>query len=371
MFLLESIVNSLDEAIFLFDRKGRLIFMNKAGEEFLGRNYEEVKNKRFKYLFRNTKNIAVLIEKSVKEGRMLNCKEMEVDIGRITNMDINISPFYSDYSGSIENHATAFSAEGVILCMRENLALTDREDYHFESLLYLLGCIAHEIKNPLSGIKGAAQILKEYAQDSSSRECVNLILKEADRLNSVLNSYLTMTRKPVLNQLNIHEIIEHALKIMKITVEDNRIKVYKSYDPSLPNIYGDESKLLQVFINFFKNAVEAMDATKEKVLQISTRPSNEYMVIYEKGYPDMKGAKSKKQRWVVINIQDSGIGISKDEIKRVFLPFYTKKAGGSGLGLSLSKKIVKDHGGIVRVKSKEGAGSIFSVYLPLSLTSSN
>ncbi|MEW6739875.1 MAG: two-component system sensor histidine kinase NtrB [Nitrospirota bacterium] len=389
MVSLDAVVNNLDEAIFLFDKKGRLIFINKAGEEFFGRSYKEIKHRQFKDLFLDAKDVVMLIQKTITEGRSFNCKEMEVDIGRAANIDLNLTPFYYDDSsegfskgGSRRGDESPTCAHGAILCIRENLSLTEREDYQFDSLLYLLGSIAHEIKNPLSGIKGAAQILRANAEDSKkleAEECVDLILKETDRLNSVLHSYLTMTRTPVFNQLNIHEVLEHALKVMKTSIEEKRIAVNKSYDPSLPNIAGDESKLLQVFINLLKNAAEAMKASRSRMLRISTRPSNEYMVIYEKeGMKNgsirkgdfVRGTKSplrcKKQRWVVVSIEDTGIGIPKDEISRIFLPFYTKKDGGSGLGLALSKKIVKDHGGIIKVKSKEGAGATFSIYLPMT-----
>jgi two-component system nitrogen regulation sensor histidine kinase GlnL len=357
MVSLDAVVNNLDEAIFLFDKKGRLIFINKAGEEFFGRSFKEIKHRQFKDLFLDAKDVVMLIQKTITEGRSFNCKEMEVDMGRAANIDLNLTPFY--YDDSSEGFSIPTCAHGAILCIRENLSLTEREDYQFDSLLYLLGSIAHEIKNPLSGIKGAAQILKGSAKNPEAEECLNLILRETDRLNSVLHSYLTMTRTPVSNQLNIHEVLEHALKVMRTAIEEKRITVNKSYDPSLPNIAGDESKLLQVFINLLKNAVEAMKTSRSRMLRISTRPSNEYMVIYSP-------PRRKKQRWVVVSIEDTGMGIPKDEISRIFLPFYTKTEGGSGLGLALSKKIVKDHGGIIKVKSKEGAGATFSIYLPMT-----
>lgn len=358
MVSVDAVINNLEEAILLFDKKGRLVFINKAGEEFFGRSFREIKHRQFKELFAGTKDIVMLIQKTINEGRSFNCKEMEVDIGRTVNIDLNLSPFYPEVPEGSPG------VGGAILCIRENLALTEREDYHFDSILYLLGSIAHEIKNPLSGIKGAAQILRGSVENSEAEECITLILRETDRLNSVLQSYLTMTRNPVFNELNIHEVIEHALKVMMPTIDEKKVAVHKSYDPSLPNIAGDESKLLQVFINLLKNAVEAMKTSKEKVLRISTRPSNEYMLIYEKQGAGKKDARTKKQKWVVVSIEDTGIGISKDEHSRIFMPFYTKKAEGSGLGLALSKKIIKDHGGIIKVKSSKGAGATFSVYLP-------
>jgi two-component system nitrogen regulation sensor histidine kinase GlnL len=300
----------------------------------------------------------MLIRNTLSEGRLYNSKETELDIGRIVNADLHIAPFY-----------TPDSIDGAILCMRENHSLSERGDYQFDHLLYLLGSIAHEIKNPLSGIKGAAQILKTKPGSREAEECVNLVLKEADRLNSVLLGYLTMTRLPRFHQVNIHEVMEYALRVMLPDIKAAGIKIEKFYDPSLPYISGDEGKLLQVFINLMKNAVEAMELAKdERVLSISTRPSDEYMLIHEDGGLARKGKKMKKQRWVVITFQDTGIGLTRDEIGRIFLPLYTKKEKGSGLGLSLSKKIIKDHGGIIRVKSRGRGGSTFSVYLPLEAT---
>ncbi len=357
MTSLESLINNLDEVVCLFDSKGRLAFINKAGEEFFGRNFREIKNKPLGSLFPNSDDIEMLFQKTLSEGRLYNCKDMEIDIGKAMNVDLHLAPFYS-----------ADSLEGVILCLRENLSLTEHEDYQFDHLLYLLGSLAHEIKNPLSGIRGAAQILKTNPDGSEAGECVNLILKEADRLNSVLHGYLTMTRLPRFHQLNIHEVIEHALKVMESEIRGRGVIVEKSYDPSLPSISGDEGKLLQAFINLIKNAVEAMEQRGERILGISTRPSNEYVLIYDSAEPAKSGKRTKKRRWVVVNFHDTGIGLSRDAIVRIFLPLYTTKEKGSGLGLALSKKIIKDHGGIIKVKSAVKEGSTFSVYLPLPVT---
>ncbi|MFA5352999.1 MAG: ATP-binding protein [Thermodesulfovibrionales bacterium] len=361
-------MSNIDEAILLFDRTGRLIYINKAGEEFLGKGQKELNGKPAEDVFPQIKDMGMLIRKTIEEGRLFNCREMGFDKGRAGNVDIHISPLYSD------EEVSPWGIGGAILCLRENISITDREDYPFDSLLYLLGSISHEIKNPLSGIKGAAQLLKEkvsQGRDPEAMECVGLILKESDRLNAVLHSYLTMTRRPVFHQLNVHEVIEHSVRVMAAAMEDRGIRVHKTYDPSLPNISGDEGKLLQVFINLMKNAIEAMAQGERRDLTLSTRPSNEYMVIYEARDAGRKYAGKKKQRWAVIDIQDTGDGIPRDELNRIFLPFYTRKEGGSGLGLALSKKIVKDHGGIIKVRSKAGLGTTFSIYLPLSVTSSN
>jgi two-component system, NtrC family, nitrogen regulation sensor histidine kinase GlnL len=354
MISLETLINNIDEVVCLFDTRLKLSYVNKAGEEFFGRSFREMQGRTFKGLFPKAARVAKLARNTLKEGRLYNSKEteLELDTGRQVNVDLHIAPFY-----------TPDRIDGAILCMRENRSISERDDYQFDHLLYLLGSIAHEIKNPLGGIKGAAQILRTNPGRQEAEECVNLVLKEADRLNAVLLGYLTMTRLPRFHQVNIHEAVEHALSVMLPEVRAGKITLEKSYDPSLPCISGDEGKLLQVFINLIKNAIEAMASVRRaRTLTVSTRFSDEYMLTY--GTADKKGKKLKKQRWVVISFSDTGVGIAREEISRIFMPFYTGKKKGSGLGLSLSKKIIRDHGGIIRVKS-QGRGAAFSVFLPI------
>jgi nitrogen-specific signal transduction histidine kinase len=365
-FTFESIVQNIGDAIFLFDKRERLVFLNKAAEEFIGKNYKELLTEKAKKLF-HKKDIVLLIKKTIKEGRPFNYSDMEFKKENPVNIDISCYPFYAyhnkDFKGLTE-------IEGALLCIKEKLALTKREDTQFDSLLYIIGSIAHEIKNPLSGIKGAAQILKKIIQTPEADECISLILKESERLNSVLNNYLTMTKKPVFHEINIHEILEQAIKIMESELKKNKIILNRLYDLSLPPLFGDEGKLLQVFINLIKNSIDAMSESEDRYLKIFTKPSDEYMMIYENGLLEDK-KRTTKQRFVVIGIEDTGIGISKSDIDKLFLPFYTKKKNGTGLGLALSKRIINDHGGTIKVKSDFSKGATFSIYLPIFVNRDN
>lgn len=357
----ETILQNLDEAICLFSRNGEVVFLNKAAEEFFGRSMLELDGCELGDLLPHGPDLTLFLQKTLTEGRPYQSKDLDIDrdTGRSANVDLALVPYY--VSGKLD---------GALLCIRENLELTEREDLQFDSLLYLLGTIAHEVKNPLSGIKGAAQILKASVPSGDALEAARLIIKETDRLNAVVQSYLNIARKPSFHPVNVHEILEHALQVVAHSLRENRITIQKSYDPSLPLIAGDESKLLQVLINILKNAVEAVAPMKlERVISVSTRPSQEYALIREPEGRSRRERTMRKQRWLVIAIQDTGAGISKDNLGRIFLPFYTDKDEGSGLGLSLSKKIVRDHGGIIRVKSVLGSGTTFSVYLPFQITS--
>jgi two-component system, NtrC family, nitrogen regulation sensor histidine kinase GlnL len=342
MISLDAIVNSLKETIILFDKKTNITYINKSGEELLRKSSKDIIGKKLLQLFNSEKTISPLIKKTITEGRSLRGKSVSLDIGHPINIDFSLSPFF-----------TNDKIDGAILSISENINITDREDYDidFDSAVYLLGTIAHEIKNPLGGIKGAAQLLRHNTQNASINEYTDLIIKETDRLNSILRDYLTICKNPSLHPVNIHEVMEQALAIMDIPVQKTGITLRRMYDPSLPQIQGDEAKLLQVFLNIIKNALESMK--KGGTLEVTTSISRESIMDH-----------GKIKRWVLITIRDTGKGISEKDFKKIFLPFYTKKKSGTGIGLALTKKVIKDHGGFIKVESQINRGTAFHLYMP-------
>ena len=347
----EALINSLSEAVLLLDKGNTITFINKTGEEFFGRSHQEIIGKRLSELYPGSAVISRLARKAMKELRSFSAKDVEAKIAGISRVDLDISPFIVDDR-----------CRGVLLSIRENVSIAEREDFSFDSVIYLLGSIAHEIKNPLGGIKGSAQLLRKKLLDSraessaadDAHEYLGLIIRETDRLDTVLQNYLTMSRKPVLQKVNIHEVIEKAISIMHLSLENAKISLQRFYDPSLPKVVGDGSKLLQVILNIIKNGIEAMP--KGGILSVTTKPSVEHVV-----------QNGRVKRWAVVSIGDTGKGIPKGEIQKIFLPFYTRKKKGTGLGLALSKKIIKDHNGLIRVERPDsGKGTIFHVYIPFA-----
>jgi two-component system nitrogen regulation sensor histidine kinase GlnL len=340
MISFDAIINSLKETIILFDKKTNITYINKSGEELLRKSSKDIIGKKLLQIFNSDKTISPLIKKTIHEGRSLRGKSAVLDIGHPVNIDFSLSPFFVNSR-----------IEGAILSISENINIADREDYDFDSAVYLLGTIAHEIKNPLGGIKGAAQLLRNSVEDESINEYIDLIIRETNRLNSILGDYLTICKNPSLHPVNIHEIMEKALAIMKVPLLKAGITLKRMYDPSLPQIHGDEAKLLQVFLNVIKNAVESMK--KGGGLEISTSPSRESVIDH-----------GKTKRWFLISIKDTGKGISEKDLKKIFLPFYTRKKSGTGIGLALTKKVIRDHGGFIRVESRKNKGTVFHLYMP-------
>ncbi len=385
----EALINCLEDTVLLLDRKGVITFINRTGEEFFGKGYQDIVGKKIKEVFPGTASISTLVKKAIKELRTFSAREVDVKgngIPKPGSAKVHMNPWGHSVDFYIAPFIVGDRCEGALFSIREDMAIAERDDSSFDYLIYLLGAIAHEIKNPLGGIKGAAQLLKAGLSDQgtvkaanshrridgTAREYINLIIRETDRLNSILQGYLTISRRPALHQINIHEVLEKAISIMNASLMGGRcrfpkgpfknanITLQRFYDPSLPKVIGDEGKLLQVFVNIIKNAIEAMPGGG--ILSIETRPSREHAVL-----------SGQIRRWAVISIRDTGKGIPKSEIHRIFLPFYTKKKKGTGLGLALSKKIIKDHNGFIRVESPQGQarGTVFHVYIPFAVEESN
>jgi two-component system nitrogen regulation sensor histidine kinase GlnL len=340
MVSFEAIINSLEEAIVLFDKSTNILYLNKTAEELLRKNSKDAVGKRLPQILNTEKAISPLIRKTISEGRSFRGKSVSMNVGRTVNMDFSLAPFF-----------TGGKIEGAVLSLYENINIAEREDVDFDSIVYMIGSIAHEIKNPLGGIKGAAQLLLKKNLDAPPEEYVDLIIRETDRLNSILHDYLTICRKPSFNPVNVHEVMEKALHIMDVPIRKAGIVLKRLYDPSLPQVKGDEAKLLQVFLNIIKNAIESMKRGGR--IEVSTCPSEESI---------REGGRTK--RWAMISIRDTGKGIPDGDLRKIFIPFYTRKKNGTGIGLALSKKIIKDHGGLIKVKSQEGKGTAFSIYIP-------
>jgi len=243
------------------------------------------------------------------------------------------------------------------------------ERYHYEqmkradrlaSIGEMAAGIAHEIKNPLVGIRGAAQLMKAdrtLAAGTNLTEYLDVILKEADRLNGVLEGILDFTRlKPLSSgRFNIHAVLDRALLLQEENARQKGVVLAREYDPSLPEVTGNQDQLLQVFLNLVKNAIEAMPSGGK--LTAVTRMSDLFTSVQADG---------RKHRLMVAKITDTGCGIKQEHLQEIFAPFFTTKDKGVGLGLALSYQIVQEHLGTVRVESAEGAGTTFSVYLPLA-----
>ena len=214
--------------------------------------------------------------------------------------------------------------------------------------------LAHEIKNPLGGIRGAAQLLEREFPDSEHREYTRVIIREADRLQNLVNRMLGPNRLPQKVGLNVHEVLEHVRQLIEAEAVAS-LHVQRDYDPSIPDVWADREQLIQAVLNIARNALQALASAggpKHPRLVLRTRMRRQFTI-----------AGTRHRLVVQIDIEDNGPGIAGPMIEKIFYPMVTTRAEGTGLGLPIAQYLIHGHGGLIECQSRPGA-TVFSIYLP-------
>jgi two-component system nitrogen regulation sensor histidine kinase GlnL len=214
----------------------------------------------------------------------------------------------------------------------------------------LIRNLAHEIKNPLGGIRGSAQLLERELSDPELREFTQVIVKETDRLQSLMNRLLTPSRLPRVEPLNIHEITERVRTLLLAEFPES-LAVRRDYDTSLPDVVGDKEQLMQAILNVARNAAQATAGRGE--IRLTTRIARQVTI-----------ARNRYRLALAISIEDNGPGIPADLAERIFYPLVSGRDGGTGLGLSLAQSFVSQHRGLIEFESVPGR-TRFTILLPV------
>jgi len=237
--------------------------------------------------------------------------------------------------------------------LREEISERERQ----ESYGHIAAGIAHEVKNPLGGIRGAAELIGLDASDERGRKVSQLIVQEVDRISNLVDELMVFARgdRLELESVNIHRPLDALLDLLELERGYEKIEIKRLYDPSLPEIQADPARLQQAFLNLARNAMQAMEETGG-TLVLSTRMSLEHRVVSPDG--DLLPT-------IEISFEDNGPGIPADLHHRLSTPFYTTRRTGTGLGLSVARHWIRCHDGRLRIRSAPGEGTRVDVHLPL------
>jgi two-component system nitrogen regulation sensor histidine kinase GlnL len=212
--------------------------------------------------------------------------------------------------------------------------------------------LAHEIKNPLGGLRGAAQLLDLELHDPELKEYTQIIINESDRLQGLLDKMLGPNKLPEKRVINIHEVLERVRQLVQ--VESSKSLQFKSdYDPSIPDIYADKDQLIQAILNIARNAVQAMEGKGS-------------IIFKTRIYRHMNIGRKRFKLAVQCDIIDSGPGIDPNMMTQIFYPMITGRAEGTGLGLSIAQALITQHNGLIECTSQPGR-TVFSVFLPMGV----
>jgi two-component system nitrogen regulation sensor histidine kinase GlnL len=219
--------------------------------------------------------------------------------------------------------------------------------------------LAHEIKNPLAGLQGSAELLARETQDERARQYAQVIAREAKRVDGLVRELLDLARPAALaaEPVNVHTVLGDVVVLARGMPGADKVAFVQRYDPSLPHVLGDREKLTQVLLNLVRNAVDAVQQVERPAIAFETSVAS----------LRLRGAGGRTRPLARISVVDNGPGIPDAMVPRLFTPFATSKAHGTGLGLAISRRIVEAHGGRIEVKNRAGAGVDASVFLPLEI----
>jgi two-component system, NtrC family, sensor histidine kinase HydH len=346
---LESVFQSIGSGILITETKDTIAYINRAGERILEYGTGELVGRPFNILNLREKPSAVqsLIDSpeemdTRKEGWLRKKTGVEFPAGFTINDHLNVK-------GEKIGRIVIFRDLTKVYRMQEEILRMDR----LVSLGKLASGIAHELRNPLAGIKTTAQALgEELSENDPKREYLTRITKEIDRLNDLLKTFFSFAKPQNLNLVHCHikEIVNEITPFLVKEIADQGIRFVEAYHPHLPKVRVDKNQIHQVILNLFLNAIQAMP--NGGVLKIEAIPSASRSLY---GF---------QQNFTRLIVSDTGKGIPPDLINKIFDPFFTTRPKGIGLGLSIAYQIVKKHGGMIKVESEWGQGTAFEFTLP-------
>lgn len=346
-----AVLTALSVPLFVVDAEGQISFVNQAAEQFFASSRNSLVSRPLVSLLSEDSPVVGLVQQVRDGGHSVSESGVTLSSPKIGSHFVSIdAAVMTDLPGSVvvSIHERSIARKIDHQLVHRNAA---------RSVTAMAAMLAHEVKNPLSGIRGAAQLLEQNA-DPEDHQLTRLICEEADRIVALVDRMeMFSDQRPLAREaVNIHVVLEHVRRLAESGFA-RHLRFVETYDPSLPPVYGNRDLLIQAILNLVKNAAEAAPQDGGEIT-LSTR--------YQQGVRlAVPGSGARIDLPLTLIVQDNGPGIPEDLQPHLFDPFVTTKSGGSGLGLALVAKIIGDHGGVVEFDSKPRR-TAFRVMLPMA-----
>ena len=344
----EQIIEHLSTALLIFDTQLQLEFINSAGEMMFSHSARHLCGRSVHELLVNSEEMVESLATSITSEQVVIQRGCLLELPDAHDLRVNctFTPI-CDARGVSRVLVELRQIDHYLRVEQEEHLINQQQATHA-----LVRGLAHEIKNPLGGLRGAAQLLEREINDEALKDYTHIIISEADRLHALIDRMLGPNTIPQLQPVNVHQVLEHVRDLVLAESGDG-LTIKQDYDPSLPELEADPDLLIQALLNIVRNAAQAVNG--EGAIRLRTRVQRNFNIG------------SRKHRLVAcIDVIDNGPGIDEDLQKQVFYPMITGRSEGTGLGLSIAQALISRHHGLIECSSKPGE-TVFTILLPLDI----
>ncbi len=336
------LLEHITTAVVMMDRDTRVHYLNPAAEMLFRVSLRQVSGQRLLNFAPAAELLDTLVRDVVHTGRTYTQRERRL-------------PVSNNHLITVDCTVTPLPRERVLLELAEidrHLRIT--REHHLvaqnRAIRELIRGLAHEIKNPLGGLRGAAQLLERELEAEDLHEYTQVIIDEADRLQDLVDSLLGPNAVPRRESVNIHQVLERVRQLA-VAEAPSGVRLVRDYDPSIPPVTAQFDHLVQACLNLVRNALQALGNAGEIILR--TRTQRQFTIA------------GRNHKLVVrIDVMDTGTGIPPEQLEQIFYPMVTTRPEGSGLGLPIAQTLINQHGGLIECSSEVGQ-TVFTIWLPL------
>jgi two-component system nitrogen regulation sensor histidine kinase GlnL len=347
----KQLLENLSTSVLVLDADLRVIFISPAAQALLELSASRSCGSRLDELLPQHPLLPDPLDAPRESAYTNRSLGLKLASGHEITVDCTVTPSSQPGSGDSQLILELHPVDRIMRINREEGLISSQENTRA-----MIRGLAHEIKNPLGGVRGAAQLLARELPDPALEEYTRIIIEESDRLRDLVDRLLGPHQKPRLTRLNIHEILEHVRMLLQAETKSD-VTFIRDYDPSVPDLLGDRSQLIQAILNIVSNAVRAtLDNADRRIITLRSRVQRQFTI----------GA--LRHRLVCrIEISDNGCGIPAELQDSIFIPMVSGRPEGTGLGLAISQSIISQHQGLIECQSKPGH-TVFTLYIPLEDT---
>jgi two-component system nitrogen regulation sensor histidine kinase GlnL len=342
----ERILGHMATAVMVFDTQMRLVYINLAGEIMLARSARHACGRTVYELIANAEEMVEQLASAITSEQVISQRACHMELPDMQPLRVNCTFTPMQGSDGVDNILVEIrQIDRQLRIEQEEMLISQQQATHA-----LVRGLAHEIKNPLGGLRGAAQLLEGEIGDESLKEYTRIIIGEADRLQQLMDRMLGPSKLPNIQAVNIHQVLRRVQDIVMAEMGEG-LKFSNDYDPSLPDLQADPDLLVQALLNITRNASQAMGGKGEITLR--TRIQRNITIG------------PQKHRLVArVEVIDNGPGIDEEQRRKIFYPMVTSRSDGTGLGLSIAQALISRHQGLIECNSQPGH-TVFTILLPL------